>query len=384
MFKLIILCIQLIFTYSRTNNNSEHVDHNHNIGSRYINKKHVTFLYEKKRAHQTCNIHRGKQTAELLGQIYSPCGTDDIYHHYFQHHDPPDPHHIFIHLKYACQIVLSLYPDRIHILDVIDNERYRIEIARHQWNGIIFNTKTSLNSSCNQKKMRCVVIPHFFNFQGCIDNSNSNNNMIASNNENDAYKVNMNDWSKYDDRDKNKNDDDNNNRTRSRSSGNNRSNLIFGKKIVFGLVGTSYRDDYYASTLLNDFHEANISNIRYESSFNNTCEFFQSISIAIAWSTINVSTYNPDIYRLKPSERFTNPIIMNIPTIGFSKYDSFQAYGNTFLCDTINCIKNLSNFIINNDMTIMNQFQELRTRIIHDVSPSHIIQLYNDLFASFN
>ena len=77
-------------------------------------------------------------------------------------------------------------------------------------------------------------------------------------------------------------------------------------------------------------------------------------------------------------ERFTNPIMLNIPTIGNINYQSYQYYWNEFLCDNINCIKELITNIVENKK--IKSFSKLKNNVQYHLDINNIKHQYNELF----
>ena len=65
------------------------------------------------------------------------------------------------------------------------------------------------------------------------------------------------------------------------------------------------------------------------------CRFFDRLSVAIAW--------NEEQDGYDPGQRFTNPICLGIPTIGYARQPSFRAHDGSsrFLCDDVDCVRRL-------------------------------------------
>jgi len=109
-----------------------------------------------------------------------------------------------------------------------------------------------------------------------------------------------------------------------------------------------------------------------ETDFSNSCAFFNSIDIAIAWKKRALKSE-------LPCERFTNPVSWNIPTIGYP-YKSYKSYNhsNTFICSDLKCIfrkiRDIRTGVLEYD------FNQLRNEVVQDIGPTHIKHLYNLLF----
>lgn len=104
--------------------------------------------------------------------------------------------------------------------------------------------------------------------------------------------------------------------------------------------------------------------------------FFNSIDIAIALK--HYITSHTDKYNYKPAERFTNPIMLNIPTIGYYEYESFKYYGTDFLCTNLDCIEKIIDGIVLNNMN--KTFYNLRKNVLYQLDINNIRRVYNELF----
>ena len=74
--------------------------------------------------------------------------------------------------------------------------------------------------------------------------------------------------------------------------------------------------------------------------------------------------------------------MLNIPTIGYSKYESFRHYNGSqdFLCPDLGCVQNLISIIMLDDMKQM--FQQLRQSVIQEVRVESVVAQYTALIAA--
>jgi hypothetical protein len=146
-------------------------------------------------------------------------------------------------------------------------------------------------------------------------------------------------------------------------------------------VGHGYSSDY--GDLFHVLRAHNYTVVLERNYAKNPCGFFNKISIAIAWSRYlqkgqhlpnnmklkgTFEDYAHYYYMTKAGERLTNPTGFNIPTIGYSNYDSYQYYGDDFLCNTTDCVLGLLQRINNSEMDT--QLATLRERVKVDVNPT--------------
>ena len=100
------------------------------------------------------------------------------------------------------------------------------------------------------------------------------------------------------------------------------------------------------------------------------CSFFDSLGAAIAW--------NEDQESYDPAQRFTNPIYLGIPTIGYARQASFRAYGSAFLCDNVECVRELLKRIRAGQL--QDEFEALRSTVRRHVSWKATQMRYEALF----
>ena len=155
---------------------------------------------------------------------------------------------------------------------------------------------------------------------------------------------------------------------------------------LVGIVGTMGLNHKYG-TIVESLTRANIPFIKEvdgRNSISKTCAFFSQISVAIAWSPhivtpAQLNNSRPIDYKMidywhlqKPAERFTNPIIFGIPTIGYSKYSSYRAYGTELLCDSDECALDLIERIHRRDPDIVAAQALVTKRVRRDLNDERI------------
>ena len=171
------------------------------------------------------------------------------------------------------------------------------------------------------------------------------------------------------------------------------------KNLVVGIVGNA---PVYG-TLAHSLAAANITFIRESGcrgSVHCTCWFYKTITLAVAWSPFIVTNMSlqleyrraiahrngtikfddlKDWHRIKPAERFTNPLFFDIPTIGYSNYSAYQEYGNELLCNSdecvLECIKRIQSGSMNR--TIF----ETRKRVVREVNPQRMADICGTFIA---
>lgn len=154
-----------------------------------------------------------------------------------------------------------------------------------------------------------------------------------------------------------------------------------------GIIGHSYAVQY--GNITSVLHAHNYTVLHERNFAKKPCHFFQRIAVGIAWSpflsepkvAMNKTAYEASWeyynYMTKAAERFTNSIEFNIPTIGYSNYDSYQYYGDDFLCNTTDCVLGLLKRIKNNEMEA--QFSALRERVSVDLNPTTNAKIWMQL-----
>jgi hypothetical protein len=212
---------------------------------------------------------------------------------------------IFVHTQRICSAPIKLCnKSMVHILDLQDQPRAALTLLP-QMDGEILLSKKATETHCITKL--CFRCSFAFNLHNCYKVVNKERELRRRMNKTSTYRM-------------------------------------------VGLVGNSR--DY--GTIAGTLRRANISFTREyfgKASIKKTCEFYSQITLAIAWSPYiptNRSGHKVMDQKTidywhgqKPPERFCNPQWFDIPTIGYSEYSSFQAYGNEFLCGTDQCVLDL-------------------------------------------
>jgi hypothetical protein len=177
-------------------------------------------------------------------------------------------------------------------------------------------------------------------------------------------------------------------------------------RINVGVIGSKQSSNHvFDPQVVRDFRSRSINLLFEDYSANSTmadiCSFYDRINIALTWTSqddllIHTSakvsskhsskmlhnTPQYSIYDFKSQERFTNPIMMNIPTIGYSKYQSFRHYNGSqeFLCSDLRCVQNLISRILFDGMKPM--FKQLRHSVMQEVRVESVIAQYTELIAA--
>ena len=115
-----------------------------------------------------------------------------------------------------------------------------------------------------------------------------------------------------------------------------------------------------------------MSVIREPSSFDRACSFFDSLTMAIAWNK-----GQPDN---QPAERFTSPVVLGIPTVGYLQQASMAEYGDEFLCGSIECITEMVRRVHAGEMR--RRFWAFRRDVIPDVTWNATTKRYEALFRA--
>jgi hypothetical protein len=166
-------------------------------------------------------------------------------------------------------------------------------------------------------------------------------------------------------------------------------------RINVGVIGSKQnRNHLFDPQVVRDFRSRSINLLFEDYSANSTmadiCSFYDRINIALTWTSqddllIHTSadlTSKYSIYDFKSQERFTNPIMMNIPTIGYNKYQSFRHYKGSqeFLCPDLGCVQNLISRILLDGMKPM--FKKLRQSVMQEVRVESVVAQYTELIAA--
>jgi len=358
-----------------------------------LNMSSIAFIYyNEARMMQGSNIHRGYDLSNLMNASYINC---ENYHHEGVKQSVDDANNsirsllfnqiydIYIHVKIPCPSILSTHLDSIHILDTLDKQYFEFYINTYDWHGVIFNTDLYMQRFCHKSKdvklknhrqeissMECMVIPHHYNLPCKAHNIRD----VRYHTDKGGTSVSI-----------------------SRTMKN-------YHMINVGIIGAKQlNNELFDAQVVRDFQSGSVNLLFEDYSANSTiahiCSFYDSINIALAWtnqddSLIHISAQSSkhsskssnskhdntpkySIYDFKSQERFTNPIMMNIPTIGYDKYQSFRHYNGSqdFLCPDLGCVKNLISRILLND-DIRRLFQQLRQNVMQEVRVDSVVAQY--------
>ena len=225
---------------------------------------------------------------------------------------------VYVHVKKACGHILSS-AHHAHIHDLIDSTQ-GLGALRDGFTGTIFASEFDMMNRC--KTQLCAVIPHHFNLDVC-------------------------------------------NRTRPL------------RKNGVGLVGTSYTRDSVAH-LEHNFGLKLVAEV-----IGQPCAFFRSIRIAIAWKGARSLKYEDapgGNEQVKPAERYTNPVNLGIPTVGYRGYRSFREYGDTFLCGNYSCLQSLIERIDSGELD--SAFKHQQQLVARDTGAEATTIRYQALFVA--
>ena len=230
-------------------------------------------------------IHRGVDTARLLGASLSLCGNAG------------PGFAVYVHVKAPCHQAL-VHRGR-HVLDVVDglaefgggrtlqaSER----LMALGFHAQIFNSEHEAQLFCAAP--RCRAVPHFFNLQRCADKADSHPKVPSA-----------------------------------------RLQSIQGRRpLKLGLVG--YQSSFHGRPEFTLPPELGNDKASLVHEGRDACAFFAQVDVAIAWVRRNLD--NPH----KPAERFTNPIVLGIPTIGHPYFKSHAAFASAsnFTCSSKQCV----------------------------------------------
>lgn len=116
------------------------------------------------------------------------------------------------------------------------------------------------------------------------------------------------------------------------------------------------------------------------SALSRACAFYSSIDVAVAWTPDRAT---PTCCYSKPAERFTNPVMLDIPTIGAATYGSFRDVdpSGSFLCDNERCLFQMLEQLRQHrgtwPGTLLPQWEQLRQRVRQHVDVDVIRQNYD-------
>ena len=264
----------------------------------------IAFVYTNAVSSST---YRGNLVARALNQSYLRCG--DLYSQ-SRHAAFWD---IVVHLKQPC--VAALPHGRHHVIDHIDALPDRYAAFRKSlgnFSGQIFNTDDHLRKECCTRV--CAVIPHHCNLP-CMYNDERS----------ELRQVGVVGWTQ--------------------------ASLSIGHQLAAHGIKTEAEPKGRWHTFGYGLVTGRPAEI---------CRFFDGLSVAVAW--------NEEMDGYDPGQRFTNPICLGIPTIGFSRQASFQAHegSSRFLCSDVECVRRLVEQI--HAGTLSSEFQTLSEGVRQHVS----------------
>mmetsp|Transcript_27949 Transcript_27949/g.85315 ORF Transcript_27949/g.85315 Transcript_27949/m.85315 type:complete len:264 (+) Transcript_27949:392-1183(+) len=103
-----------------------------------------------------------------------------------------------------------------------------------------------------------------------------------------------------------------------------------------------------------------------------TCDFYNNLSAAVAWS-------EPD-NMFEPAQRFTNPIFLGVPTIGYAYQASFNEWNaSSFLCANLDCVVHKLHGIQGRELD--SAFTNVRAGVVSRVGWPETRKRYLQLFA---
>jgi hypothetical protein len=227
---------------------------------------------------------------------------------------------VYIHVKFLCSRALDFSGRHGHVLDVIDepNDKHLRDPRLH---AAIFASDWDTRRRCTLPI--CVAIPQHYNNLPCAPGAN-------------------------------------------------------GTRV--GVVGTSFlpkeRDELEKAlslkneTLVGEEH-------------GKPCEFFNRLRVAIAWHKGEEVNMSIGVHQMeKPAERFTNPVVLGIPTFGYRGYPSYAEYDadEGFLCGTVDCVR--EGIRKWDSGQLRSEFAALRARVLDDVSLQANVLRYRTLIES--
>lgn len=267
--------------------------------------------------HVSSSTYRGLLVARALNQTFLRCSEFARSRRVFD---------VVVHLKLPC--VGALAHGRHHVIDHIDALPDRYASFRRMlgnFSAQIFNTDEHLNRECCTRV--CMVIPHHCNLP--CSNSVERRGL---------RRVGLIGWTQA------------------------------SLSVANALQAAGSPADHEPKGRWHTFGHGPPSSGRPAE----ICSFFDSLGIAVAW--------NEDQESYDPAQRFTNPICLGIPTIGYARQASFRAYGSTFLCDTVACIQRRIEQIRTG--RLRDEFQTLSRRVRAHVGWKATQGRYQALFAA--
>ena len=119
----------------------------------------------------------------------------------------------------------------------------------------------------------------------------------------------------------------------------------------------------------------NLSDPRY-------CSYYGSIGLAIAWTEQTEhalgSNATSTLLAKRPAERYTNPISLGVPTVGFEGFGSFAELGG-FLCSTASCVNAYLAALQQGEAGAMGRWEALQERVAAHLEA--VPHLYRRIFC---
>ena len=228
---------------------------------------------------------------------------------------------VYVHVKYPCARALDFPGRRGHVYDVLDqkNENFLRDARLH---AVVFASDWDLRRRC--ARPICAAIPHHFNLP-CAP-------------------------------------------------------VLNGTRV--GVVGTAWGPKPDVRDALEKRLALKRETLVFEEA-GKPCAFFDRLRVALAWHPDADVDTSITVYQMeKPAERFTNPIVLGIPTIGYRGYPSYAEYDpdEHFLCDTVKCVREVIRKLDGGQLR--SEFAALRARVLDDVSSQANALRYRTLIQS--
>lgn len=300
---------------------------------------------------QSSGNHRGRITATRLGAVLFYCHTAGGMAG--QHFD------VVIHVKHVCVKVLEMGIGRHHVLDHVDMTWTSNHVAKHpiglrnfyeayahRFSGQIMNSGPQVDDQCRTSV--CAVIPHHFNME-CAPRLNRSANRV----------VGLIGWE---------------NLLEEELRGRGFSQLAGLEIEAEPIPGARVR-----STLWTRGKKRSEELLRDESR-QLQCAFFDRLRVAVAWNK-----QLPASRMYEPGQRYTNPIVLAIPTIAYAHQASYNEYnefgGGHFLCANLSCLQSTVAAIRGGALDAT--FDRMRPAVVASVSwnatRDHYVRLFADL-----
>lgn len=303
---------------------------------------------------QSSGNHRGKMTAARLGAAMIYCHTVGVGRRF----------HIVIHVKHVCARALENGIGQYHVLDHADilwvpsgprkhpaGLKNFFEMYAHRFSGQIMNSGPQVDDQCRTPV--CTVIPHYFNLQ-CTPRLDRGANRV----------IGLVGWE---------------------------SSLAGWESLLLNQLNKEKRNDSahiwieteprpgltIRHSLWTYSHSKHEERIRNESR-QRQCAFFERLRVAIAWNTQDLRSR---VY--EPGQRFSNPVILGVPTIAYAAQASYNEYnvfgGAQFLCADLRCVRAKIAEIRSGLLDAT--FAKLRSAVLSTVSWNATQERYIRLFA---